>query len=979
MDESSSNLLVKNSHCHTFRRNSLAACRVSYSIKARNSLAACRVPYSIKVPYADWWRRRGAAAKCKKLGLVPARGKSRRSIARKPKGCAWKLVTTQPSDDNAYCKQYTAAVHYFVLLLSPSSMPPLDRQPTHTSIHSWWSDSNPGLQGPTMNIHAVTKPLMKLMYHQQAQRFIQRDSGAPLSNVALEAYSTYLTYKYVAASTKAMVLKHLIQKAEGESDAQAIVDSPVYPQIPWLLESSDAEIRLQSWNLVGNLALHERSMPAVLMVNPFERIVSLFHNGDDLVIHAAICALARLAWWPEGAQAVITEIPLAHLSKLLESSDADIRERSRTLVVNLAMHETSMPAILGMNPIQRMVSLLYSHNGNYAVIHKATYALANVARWPQGAQAVITANALADLSNLLESSYAGIRESTCFLVGNLAMYETSMPAILAVNPCEKIVSLLHDGHDRVIHAAIYALAKLARWPEGAQAVISANALAHLFKLLKSCNPGIQRQSCTLVGSLACHDTSMSAISAVSPFERMVSILHDGSDSVTHWATYGLVNLAQWPEVMEMIWLSMGAAYALAKLAQWPKGAQAVITANALAHLSNLLESPDADIQMWSCTLGGNLAIHETSMPAILAVNPCEKFVSLLYDGHDQIIHAAIYALAKLARWPEGAQAVITANALAHLSNLLESPDADIQMWSCTLGGNLAIHETSMPAILAVNPCEKFVTLLHDGHGQVIDAAIYALSKLARWPEGAQAVVTANALTHVSELRKSSNADIQRWSCNLAGNLVIYENSMTAILAVNPCEKIVSLLYDRHDQVIHAAIYTLVKLASWPDGAQAVITANALAHLYNLLESTYADIRESSCSLVGYLAIYETSMPAILAISDGHDRFIRAAIYALAKLAQWPEGAQAVITSNALAHLSNLLESPDADIQMWSCTLGGNLAIHETSMPAILTVNPCEKFVSLLQYVSNIDTFNIHHPDPKLAMVMIRLLMQQYTH
>ncbi|KAJ7208878.1 armadillo-type protein [Mycena pura] len=283
------------------------------------------------------------------------------------------------------------------------------------------------------------------------------------------------------------------------------------------------------------------------------------------------------------------------------------------------------------------------------------------------------------------------------------MYETSMPAILAVNPCEKIVSLLHDGHDRVIHAAIYALAKLAWWPEGAQAVISANALAHLSKLLKSSNQGIRRQSCTPVGRLAIHDTSVPAILAVMPFERMVSILQ--------------------------------AIYALANLSRSSAGAQAVVAANALTHLSKLLDSSYANTRMCSCDLIGNLAIHET-MPAILEVIPFEKMVSLLHDGHDQVIHAAIYALAKLAWWPEGAQTVITANTLAHLSRLLESSNANIRRWSCDLVGILAIHDTSAPAILAVMPFERMLSLLYDGNDSVIRAAKDALANVAQWPEAA---------------------------------------------------------------------------------------------------------------------------------------------------------------------------------------------------------------------------------------------------
>jgi hypothetical protein len=71
-------------------------------------------------------------------------------------------------------------------------MNPLARQRTLESTLSWWSDSNPRPPGATISISALAKPLMRLMYHRQALRFIQKNRGTPLSQETLEIYSTYL-------------------------------------------------------------------------------------------------------------------------------------------------------------------------------------------------------------------------------------------------------------------------------------------------------------------------------------------------------------------------------------------------------------------------------------------------------------------------------------------------------------------------------------------------------------------------------------------------------------------------------------------------------------------------------------------------------------------------------------------------------------------------------------------------------------------
>ncbi|KAJ7928851.1 G-protein alpha subunit-domain-containing protein [Mycena leptocephala] len=129
-------------------------------------------------------------------------------------------------------------------------MPPLTRQQTHTSIYSWWSDSNPGLQGATINLHAIAKPLLKRMYHRQALDLIKKSRDVPLSTEVLSIFSSYLPLNYVSFSTKAAILAELVERAEVDrDDARAIVSSPVWDQVPQLLVSPDSEV----WSLASEL------------------------------------------------------------------------------------------------------------------------------------------------------------------------------------------------------------------------------------------------------------------------------------------------------------------------------------------------------------------------------------------------------------------------------------------------------------------------------------------------------------------------------------------------------------------------------------------------------------------------------------------------------------------------------------------------------------------------------------------------------
>jgi hypothetical protein len=73
-------------------------------------------------------------------------------------------------------------------------MQPLTRQGTRESLRSWWSDSNPNLRGPTMNIHTAAKPLIKFMYNWKALELVRNAKATPLVKTEMDIYAGYLLY-----------------------------------------------------------------------------------------------------------------------------------------------------------------------------------------------------------------------------------------------------------------------------------------------------------------------------------------------------------------------------------------------------------------------------------------------------------------------------------------------------------------------------------------------------------------------------------------------------------------------------------------------------------------------------------------------------------------------------------------------------------------------------------------------------------------
>ncbi|KAF7356890.1 hypothetical protein MVEN_01024800 [Mycena venus] len=237
-------------------------------------------------------------------------------------------------------------------------MSPLANQEPRASLISWWSDSNPGLQGPTINLHTAAKPLMKWMYYRQAVDIIKKRRGRPLSSETLEIYSSYLPLNYVSWATKAAIWAELADRATSQDDARAVVDSHIFPYIVQMLWSPDPGPRSWSCSLLGRLASHESTAPAILELTPCVQLTAFLHDKNSDVVREAMYALAQIARRTEGAQAIVEAKTLDHVLKLLESPNPDIRGWTSQLVGRLASHEPTAPAIFKLDASVRLVSLL---------------------------------------------------------------------------------------------------------------------------------------------------------------------------------------------------------------------------------------------------------------------------------------------------------------------------------------------------------------------------------------------------------------------------------------------------------------------------------------------------------------------------------------------------------------------------------------------------------------------------------------------
>ncbi|KAJ7237894.1 armadillo-type protein [Mycena haematopus] len=326
------------------------------------------------------------------------------------------------------------------------TMQPLTRQKSRTSIFSWWSDSNPGLRGPTINLHAATKPLLKFMYHRQASEFIQKNRSAALSNESLHVLSSYLGSKYVALSTKLMVLQVLDDKLRStEESRRVMIDDPVGLHLVLeMLGSPSPQVRQVTCTILGRLAADESTMSTFLW-NFGIKLVPLIHDEDDKVVEKAMWAFSVAVHWQSGAQVFVEFKLLDSVRELLESPRPFARMQACRLVGKLASHEHTITAVLESKLCTRLVFLLRDERGTTRdeavwVNNAAAYALTQISRSLPGAKAVVNAKVLDHIPELLGSNTM-VRDRSCELLDSLFHHEFVVPAILRLNILARLVSI----------------------------------------------------------------------------------------------------------------------------------------------------------------------------------------------------------------------------------------------------------------------------------------------------------------------------------------------------------------------------------------------------------------------------------------------------------------------------------------------------------------------------------------------------------
>ncbi|KAJ7243483.1 hypothetical protein C8J57DRAFT_1725998, partial [Mycena rebaudengoi] len=633
----------------------------------------------------------------------------------------------------------------------PSPMPPLTRQQTFGSTRSWWSDSNPHLRGPTINLHAAAKPLMKLLYNRQALDFIINNRSIPLSAMEFELYLSYLLCDYVSTSTKHTILEDLSRKVFCDPEA-LVADSNMLHDLLQLLEVPVA-MDIRMWEAVrpilGRLAecevtaettcgslvallcdsrvphvvdgvLFVLSSTSLIKFSPvtsgasvegklLDRLLDILEDSSTTELHR-LCILkivSNLVLHERTAVAAVEACILNHIEKLLRSRPANLYSHIFSILENLASHESTAIAVVRMLPLDLLGLRWHKSVDGTALIDPLAsrwevLATTRLLAAPRKATAEATCSSLVALA--CDSDMPQIVDGAIWLLSRVAQIQFP-PVTTGVSVEVKLLVHLVDMLEAPKTAKwrypviFQTLSHLALYDEcSAVAIVEANVLNSVQQLLRSCPTDLYQHIFQMLESLGSYESTAMAVARILPLDLLG----------TFWRVDNIApidTLTRWWEGVTV------------KVVDAPRKATAEETCGSLVALLCDSDMPQGAVDgaLWVLSRIPNIKFPPVTSRVSVNAERLGRLVDMLKAPNT-------------AKWRY--PVILQTLSLLTLHNESRSRPTDLCQHIFQMLESLASHESTAKAIVHILPLDMLGTLWrHSDMPQVVDGALWVLSRV----------------------------------------------------------------------------------------------------------------------------------------------------------------------------------------------------------------------------------------------------------
>ncbi|XP_025976351.1 uncharacterized protein LOC112995530 isoform X2 [Dromaius novaehollandiae] len=279
----------------------------------------------------------------------------------------------------------------------------------------------------------------------------------------------------------------------------------------------------------------------------------------------------------------------------------------------------------------------------------------------------------------------------------------------------------------------------------------------------------------------------------------------------------------------------------------------------------LLRSADLEVQQMSSLSLVNFLLegNKSNREAIGAAQGVTPLLALANSYDPRVQQNAVGAILNLTQSEKIQQVLCKEGALPILTLLLESPDSEVQYYSCTALSNVAANAQHHPAMLRTGNrflLRALVSLLSSSVDKVSSQACVCLRNLATSVDTQVEIVAHNVLPKLLSLLASGNKDVRRAAIALLWILSQHPRNQDALTCAELLQRLGMLLSaHKMDPVIAGHTACIIQNLSLSKNRQRIVESPCVEGLLQTMLST--DVQEDSLH-------YVTSCLAELAKQEG---------------------------------------------------------------------------------------------------------------
>ncbi|KAJ7686196.1 armadillo-type protein [Mycena rosella] len=667
-------------------------------------------------------------------------------------------------------------------------------------------------------------------------------------------------------------------------------------------------------------------------------LVALLKHPESAIYSKSLQVLAEISDASEniGPCADVYTDALPTLVMFLQSPEAEAVKWTCRILGNIAVHETLLAATLNADPCVPLVSLLSQANRRL----DGLYALHHISSSEIGACTVIYADAIPILSTLLNPGHNGdYLQLTCNVLANIASHRNLVQTILDANVCTPLLSLLSHSESGVQYAAAHALRRISCRSTGARIVVDLGALPVLQDLLQSTDLQLIITICQVIGNIARGRPLRRALLQTSLCAHLASLLSHPEEAV-----------------------KLSALVPLDCLSRTQHGILAIVDAHAISALIELMRSSDVQVLHAISKVLSNMASENGLSQADLPL------AHLLRHAEPAVYVSALNLLFHICLSNTGIPGATGAiySAVALLQRELKTLNTRNLAKGCRILGISIGHDESRSQEtieVSLSGCVILVSLLRHSSTRVHYAAAGALLEISsRSERGARYIVNANAVPDLIQLLHSADTDASAHIHipEILGRIVSYRILVQTTIDVDAASRLAELLRHPMFAVRGLAAKILHQTAENSGiGLHAVIKANMLPNLVDMLQSQKEELRTCTCELLGAISwLDERSREDIVdagacyslcqLLRDASLAVRLAAISALCKISKSANGAHAIVKANELSALGERLQALDKAILPSVCEVVGNITLQDDLPLDLIDRGICAVLMPLLR-------------------------------